>query len=361
MNNENDFLELYKDFTGGLLTNYSSGKNNLVFSPFSVLVLLCMAADSTDSETREEIIRIICKDRSYEDIKKGIIELSDRLAEDDALSIANALCVNETIRNTIKEDFKEQIIKDYNSELFASKNIVDDVNKWAKEKTKGMIDKLADKSMENMLACLMNAICFEAEWQEQYEEDAIYEDEFHNADGTVSEVEMLGSDEYDYINTNEFEGFVKPYKKGKYSFMALLPKEESANTLDSLLPSLDLSRIYEERVSREVRVEMPEFRYDFSEDLTAYLESLGMTRIFSPGADFTPMTDEWIQADGIIHKAHIEVDRKGTKAAAVTAVIEVLGLPDFDKPFISLNRPFFYAIIHNETGLPVFAGIVNKF
>lgn len=361
MNNENDFLELYKEFTGGLLTNYSSGKNNLIISPFSVLVLLCMAADSTDSETKEEIIRAICKDRSYEDIKKAIIELSDKLTEDGSLSVANALCVNETVKDSIKEGFKERLNSDYNSKLFASGNIVDDVNKWVKEKTKGMIDKLADKSMENMLACLMNAICFEAEWQKQYKEDDIYEDEFHNADGTISEVEMLGSDEYEYINTNEFEGFVKPYKGDKYSFMALLPKKESANTIDSLLSSLDLSGIYEERASREVYVEMPEFRYDFSEDLTAYLESLGMARIFTPGADFSPMTDEWIQANGIIHKAHIEVDRKGTKAAAVTAVIEVLGLPDFDKPFISLNRPFFYAIIHNETGLPVFAGIVNKF
>ena len=360
MNNGNTFIKIYNDFTRNLLANYSAGKNNLVLSPFSILVLLCMAADSTDSKTREEVIRVFCKDQPYDDIRKTVIELSGKLSEDDVISIANALCVNETIKDSIKEEFKRQLVSNYNSEIFASKSIVDDVNRWVKEKTKGMIEKLADKSMENALACLMNAICFEAEWEEQYEEDDIYEDEFHNADGTISEVEMLNSSEYEYINTEEYEGFVKPYKGNKYSYMALLPKNESDDVLSSLLPSIDLSRIYEGRQNRELRVEMPEFRYDFSEDLTKYLEGLGMTKIFTPGADFSPMTDEWIQANGIIHKAHIEVDRKGTKAAAVTAMIEMLGLPDLDMPFITLNRPFIYAIIHNETGLPVFAGITAK-
>jgi len=361
MNSEYTFIRIYNDFTKNLLVNYSNGKNNLVLSPFSILVLLCMAADSTDSETRKEVINVICKDQPFDEIKKSITELSQKLSDDDTLSIANALCVNETIRDSIKEGFKEQLSKDYSSELFTSKNIVDDVNKWVKEKTKGMIDKLADKSMEKMLACLMNAICFEAEWQKQYKEDDISEDEFHNADGTISEVEMLGSNEYEYINTNEYEGFVKPYKGNKYSYMALLPKNESADGLNSLFSSLDLSRVYEERQGREVWVEMPEFSYDFSEDLTDYLESLGMTKIFTLGADFSPMTDEWVKAGGIIHKAHIEVDRKGTKAAAVIAMFVLAGCaPDFDKPYITLDRPFIYAIIHNETGLPVFAGTVNK-
>ncbi|MBE7016473.1 MAG: hypothetical protein E7417_06645, partial [Ruminococcaceae bacterium] len=51
--------QIYNDFTKNLLVNYSYGKNNLVLSPFSILVLLCMAADSTDSETRKEVINVI--------------------------------------------------------------------------------------------------------------------------------------------------------------------------------------------------------------------------------------------------------------------------------------------------------------
>ena len=59
MNSEYTFIRIYNDFTKNLLVNYSNGKNNLVLSPFSILVLLCMAADSTDSETRKEVINVI--------------------------------------------------------------------------------------------------------------------------------------------------------------------------------------------------------------------------------------------------------------------------------------------------------------
>ena len=65
--------------------------------------------------------------------------------------------------------------------------------------------------------------------------------------------------------------------------------------------------------------------------------------------------------DAIIHKAHIEVDRKGTKAAAVSLGIVVCGCAPQPEEFkeVRLDRPFIYAIMHNQTGLPVFAGVTN--
>ena len=362
MENINLYKERYNEFTKELLLNYGQDKENVVLSPFSILTLLCMAADSTDTETRDQIINVICKNQNYEDVKGIIKGLAEEFTEGDALAVANALCVNETIRESIKPGFKEKLSEDYNAEMFASKNIVEDVNDWVKEKTKGMIDKIADKSMEKMLACLMNVICFESEWEEPYEEDNIQEMEFNNVDGTTTETDSLFSNEYSYIKSDGFEGFTKPYKNGKYSFMALLPGEEGSEAINQILANISLSEAFDSRVNKEVMVDMPEFKFDFSEDLTRFLENQGMTRVFTPGADFSPMTNEWIQADGIIHKAHIELDRKGTKAAAVTMMVDVLGIPEglFETPHIYLDRPFIYTVIHNKTGLPVFAGIVNS-
>ena len=72
---------------------------------------------------------------------------------------------------------------------------------------------------------------------------------------------------------------------------------------------------------------------------------------------------ERIYIGRVIHKTHIEVDRKGTKAAAASAV-EMLdraaAVPDEDQPVvIYLTRPFVYGIIDNATGLPVFIGVMN--
>ena len=68
----------------------------------------------------------------------------------------------------------------------------------------------------------------------------------------------------------------------------------------------------------------------FGRDISEIFRSLGMQQVFTPAADFSQMITEWAKIDGIIRKAHIELDMKGTNAAAVTASMvecgcEILG------------------------------------
>ena len=53
----------------------------------------------------------------------------------------------------------------------------------------------------------------------------------------------------------------------------------------------------------------------------------------------------------------IDVDEKGTKAGAVTAVEMVTESAMIEEPkAVILNRPFFYMIIDTEQNLPLFMG-----
>ena len=64
----------------------------------------------------------------------------------------------------------------------------------------------------------------------------------------------------------------------------------------------------------------------------------------------------------MIHKTHIELDRCGTKAAAVTAVIvdKASSMPvEKEKKNVDLDHPFVYAIIDTESGIPLFIGTVK--
>ena len=144
----NRYTQIYNGFTRDLLIKFNSDKNDLVLSPFSILVLLCMAADSTYGETRDEIIRVICKDLPYEEVRAIVKDLCEKFSEDDTLSLANALCTNEKIADSLKPEFKAMLSEDYSAEFFTGKDIVNDVNSWVKEKTNGMIDKIADDSTE---------------------------------------------------------------------------------------------------------------------------------------------------------------------------------------------------------------------
>ena len=170
---------------------------------------------------------------------------------------------------------------------------------------------------------------------------------------------MLDISEREYVESNAFTGFVKPYKDKAFSFMALLPKDKSSTGMKLALHSLSFTDVFSSRTNEGVVVTLPEFKYSFGKDLTSLFRELGIEELFTDHADFTPLSSSWLKLESILHKARIEVDRSGTKAAAVTAGFACAGAAPKMHKVVELNRPFVYAIMHDETGLPVFTGIVN--
>ena len=87
---------------------------------------------------------------------------------------------------------------------------------------------------------------------------------------------------------------------------------------------------------------------------------MGIQKAFTDQADFSPVCLDPLTMTSIQHKTFIEVNRHGTRAAAVTRGEMILGcLPPEEKKKVILDRPFVFAIVHDGTGLPVFTGIVN--
>jgi len=355
------FREKYNDLARIVLKHYVKTRKgeNIVLSPMSILILMAMVADSVDGPARDEIIEVLGDDFTLDDIKQIIREIQSDITESDSMISANAVCVNNSLKHTITKGYEEEMKEVFDSSLFTSIDLITDVNNWVKDNTKGYIEKIADDTMKDMVACFLNAIAFESEWGKKYSEDDIYEDEFHNSDGTTSEVEMLHSTESIYVEDECFTGFIKNYKDEKYSFMALLPKRNSTAVLIRGLKQVDFPKLIKSLCYCDVHVTMPEFKYDACCDLTEYFKEQGINTIFSQHADFSPMSSEWLEVDSIIHKAHIEVDRMGTKAAAVSMAVVCAGCAPLNIKSIYLNRPFVYAIIDNETSLPVFAGVLN--
>ena len=117
------------------------------------------------------------------------------------------------------------------------------------------------------------------------------------------------------------------------------------------------------KTDEEIEIRMPEFKFSYEAELSDFCRNQGIETVFSDHADFAPMTEEWLKVESVAHKAVIKVDRNGTEAAAVTHAVMLLGCPPDSikkkRKMVRLNRPFLFAIMHNETELPVFVGIVN--
>lgn len=351
-----------------------SGNENIVLSPFSIIVLLTIITDSVAGDTQQEILDVLGGDLSFEDYRKMLREFQSMLTESTSedrnghcyirggnVVSSNAVCVLNDILKSINPDYEERLGW-YHGRLFGSDNLVEDVNSWVDEQTKGMIPQMLDEPLKDVMVCLLNAIAFEAQWEEQYDKYDVKSGKFNNADGSLSEVKMLHGTEGRFVNKVGFKGFIKPYKDREYSFMALLPDRRGPEALKKVLKSADFTDLFMTAGHGMIRTVMPEYNYDYDCDLSSLCMDLGMQTVFSPAADFSPMSSEWLKLEQILHKAHIEVDRNGTKAAAATAGILYFGsgIPINEIKEVRLDRPFVYAIMHNETGLPVFVGVVNK-
>ena len=360
MAKKRDHKEVCSIITRDLLNRFADGSGqNVVFSPFSVMMLLGILADATTGETRNEIIKAI-GDGELEEITEWLSKTQRKITDSGVLMSSNAVCVKEGIKDRIIPGYEEHLENIFDGRLFSASDMVEAVNCWVKEKTKGMIQAIADRSMSSMLACMINAVAFDAKWSDKYEDNDIRPGVFHNFDGTDSRVSMMSSTEWNYIEDSRFTGFTKPYKNAGYSYMALLPKKESPKHLLKDMEKLDLTDLFNSRKYHKVIAEIPEYELEFRDELTDYCRNIGIEKAFSGNADFSPMTDEWLMVEKLIHKAMIRVDRSGTKAAAVSFLNYAGGCAFIDDyKSVILNRPFIFAIVHDDTALPVFAGIVN--
>ena len=346
-----DYAKTYNRFAGIVLKKCAYEKNeNIILSPFSVLMLLAIAADATCGKTREEIANVLSGTICFEEVRDLLCVIQNELTDKKIFSSANALCVHHEIENKILPDYIANLQSRFGGELFASGNLVEDVNAWVNVKTNGLISQILNAPISDE-TFLLNAVSFKADWLIKFEEELIASEEFENADGTTAETPMLHGTEKSYIEDENITGFVKPYKE-EYSFMALLPKEKGRDALMKTLEHTDFTELYFKQTYAEVSMAMPEFSYSFEKNITETCQELGIHKLFEDDADFSPMTTAALKAGSIVHKAHIELDRKGTKAAAATCVGFLLASCVImgERKRVYLTRPFVYAIIHNKTG-----------
>jgi len=158
---------------------------------------------------------------------------------------------------------------------------------------------------------------------------------------------------------------LKPYAGETYSFAAFLP-DEGVSAHDFLL-NLDgqaLQSLFAGSKNEPVEAWLPKFSYAYEVSLNDPLKDMGMDAAFSPReANFLRLGRSSrgnVFIGDVLHKTFIAVDERGTRAGAVTKV-EMRDESYTETHTVRLDRPFVYAIVENETGLPVFMGSVMDF
>ena len=105
-----------------------------------------------------------------------------------------------------------------------------------------------------------------------------------------------------------------------------------------------------------VRVYLPKFKFDFDVDMNEPLKELGMERAF------TPSSGNELFISKVKHKAIIDVNEKGTEAAAVTGVVcmNLCAGPSYERKIFDADHPFIFIIQDNRNQNILFMGKVEK-
>ena len=346
--------------------------NNMFFSPLSAFVIAAMLENTAAGRTRDEITDFLGyagymnENRFREKLTELLLEL--KAERETFFANADAFAVNQKYLPFIQPKFMDRFRRTFpEAELFCQGDAAQAVNEWVSTKTKGIIGSLISPNAQPDFI-LLNAAVFLAEWMNEYTERAVKEKEdFTNSDGEQEKVTMLFSEEDTYIHADGVSGFAKPYKGGEYEFMALLPDDPGTRIEELMKKGIagELYDLYRNGTNMKVYVKIPEFTYSSVENLSEPLKKLGIKRIFEEGADMSPVImRRQAHVEEIVQKVYVQVDRNGTKAVAVTysewEVSAALPWEEEEYREVYLDRPILFAIMHKRTGLPVFAGIVNR-
>ena len=364
------------------------GAGNVFVSPFSIMQAMTMVTNGAGGETQAEMLRSLHLNgtalaSANADQKKLNAALSSTTKDSqNSLVIANALWVNQGLKLApdfvrIAHDFYDAPAK--NLDFRDASGAANTINQWVETTTQGKIKTLF--SAEDLSGpppadvVLANAVYFKAAWQTPFDEKDTMPKPFTLESGaqktipTMHQTVLLG--EEGDVNYYKGDGFAMAsllYDGGSThtyrSMILLLP--DAPDGIGKLLAELTPEnwKAWQKKLSSHVEMDLslPRFTLEYETSLIPSLTQMGIHRAFAPGeADFTPMGLKNYGIGVIKHKTFLDINEKGTAAAAVTGIgmVGAAAPMPSEKVVFHVDRPFVCAIVDDETGTILFLGVIR--
>jgi len=241
-----------------------------------------------------------------------------------------------------------------------------EINRVIAEQTAGKIADLLPPGSVNRLSRLVlaNAVYLKAAWAQTFEEKATGDAPFYpdGPDRPGMTVRMMhGTAARSYLSRDGYQAVLLPYADARLAMAIVLPDGPLA-PLRPVIAADGLRGLLADATRHQVTLSLPRFQLEAQFDLIPALRQLGVRLAFTDDADFGSIVEgEALRIGAVAHKAYIDVNERGTEAAAATAVgfLAAAAMRPPPKVTMTVDRPFLFAIIDTPTGLPLFLGQVS--
>lgn len=345
-------------------------EQNLFLSPAGVSLALAMTYNGADGDTAAAIAEVLrFGGMELKEINGAFADLRTILQNPDPkveLAVANSLWARQG--KGFNDDFLQRNRDYFDAEVteldFDRPDAAATINRWVEEKTKGKIKDLIEPPIDPLTVLfLINAIYFKAAWSEPFNPDRTREAPFYLPGGSIKQLPMMSREgQFRCLEQEGFQALSIPYgKTGRLGMYLFLPETEQGldDFYERLTPEkwaewMELFR------DTEAYLGLPRFKFEYEVSLNDALKAMGMEIAFEAGAaDFSqmkPVPPDMFIAE-VKHKTFVEVNEKGTEAAAATSVeVREESAPGF---MMIADRPFFFSIVDNKTGSILFMGQVT--
>ncbi len=346
--------------------------SNLMLSPLSASTALTMLLNGCGGDTYDQLKTTLRypDGMSMGEVNEVYKSLVTQLLKADPkvkLTLANAIFYRESF--SVKDPFLNTMSTDFAAQTdgldFALPSALTTINKWAIDNTNGKIPKVLDGISDDAVMFLMNALYFKGDWSYQFDKTLTSDRPFFPTGGnSVNVPTMNGKPGSKVAAGDNYKAIELPYGRTNFTMVVIVPDETLASFNQSftserwnaITSAFDGQQEYGEMI-----VYMPKFKFSYEKVLNDQLQSMGMTDAFNPGlANLSGISDASIFVSFVKQNTFVEVDEKGTEAAAVTTIgVEVTSQPPQPKQFI-IDKPFIFAIRERTTNALLFIGqIVN--
>jgi len=356
-------LDLFRNVLGS-----EDCPENIMISPMSVAIALGMTYNGAEGDTKtafENTLRHQGLSREeINDIYKALIDYLLKADRKVIFEIANSIWYRQDFN--VLQSFTDVNSEYYYAEVraldFNNANAVRIINDWAALKTHDKIKDVLDYIPGDAVMYLINALYFNGMWKYRFDEENTFAGSFHGENDEVQVNYMKNESTYNYFENDLLSAIELPYGNGNFVMHVFLPKvSKSVEELtEEITPENWSVWMGSFTLREEVEVQLPKFKYEYKTLLNDPLTQMGLGNAFSGQADFSGIsTDYDLYISRVIHKTFIDVNEKGTEAAAVTVVeIRYTSVPEKTR-FIA-DRPFIYAISEKNTGALLFMGKVGN-
>lgn len=343
---------------------------NVFFSPFSIMTALGMTHSGTAGNTERELHTVLHLSQSKEEMHIAFQDVLTDLKADVAdyeLRTSNLVYVADRmpVLSGFAKTLQEKYLSSSKAVNFAEgEQVRQQINADVENETNSRIKGLMPSGILNSLTAmvLVNAVYFKGLWEEQFKTTDTHDGKFWISESESIKVPMMHIKKIFRMQHNKDLGatlLAMNYKGSRLSMVFVLPdKRDGLAELEAKLATVQLLNIDKDLKQIKAEVTIPKFKLEESLDLVDHLTEMGIRDLFSRDncnlIGITGVNDLYVTH--VLHKAFVEVNEKGSEAAAATAVvIKWRSLPP-PTPRFTADHPFFFIIRDQHSGLILFAG-----